>query len=56
MNIEEELQKLRIEWLEAKRKGNPAKMKTIELRAKVLKLSAKPDPFKEIENIFISTN
>ena len=56
MDIEEQLEKLREEYREAKRAGNTQRMKTIELKGKCLKLSAKPDPFKEIEDIFISNN
>ena len=56
MTIEEQLEQLREEYREARKAGNINRMKTIELKGKCLKLSTKPDPFKEIEDIFISNN
>jgi hypothetical protein len=52
MTIEEQLEKLREEYREAKRLGNTSKMQTIALKGKCLKLKAKPDPFSEIIDIF----
>lgn len=56
MNIEEQLEKLREEYRQARKENNTTRMKTIELKGKCLKLSLRPDPFKEIEKIFIGTD
>ena len=40
--MEEQLNELRSRWVEAKKKGDTCEMKLIEIRAKLLKMGAKP--------------
>lgn len=48
----DQLQKLREQWLEYKRKGDTKGMKLTEIRAKLLKRDFKPTFEQEVEDIF----
>lgn len=50
--MNEQLQKLREQWLEYKRKGDTKGMKITEIRAKLLKRDFKPTFEQEVEDIF----
>lgn len=50
--MENQLQKLREQWLEYKRKGDVKGMKLTEIRAKLLKREFKPTFEQEVEDIF----
>lgn len=50
--MNEQLQKLREQWLEYKKKGDTKGMKVTEIRAKLLKRDFKPTFEQEIVDIF----
>lgn len=50
--MENQLQKLREQWLEYKRKGDTKGMKITEIRAKLLKRDFEPTFEQEVEDIF----
>ena len=50
--MNEQLQKLREQWLEYKSKGDTKGMKLSEIRAKLLKKEFKPTFEQEVEDIF----
>lgn len=50
--MEQQLQKLREQWLEYKRKGDTKGMKLTEIRAKLLKREFKPTFEQEVVDIF----
>ena len=50
--MNEQLQKLREQWLEYKKRGDIKGMKITEIRAKLLKRDYKPTLEQEVENIF----
>lgn len=51
--MEEQLTKLRNQWLEYKRKRDTKGMKLTEIRAKLLKREYKPTFEQEVESIFL---
>lgn len=52
MTMEQQLQKLREQWLAYKSKGDTKGMKLTEIRAKLLKKEFKPTFEQEVESIF----